>query len=125
VGGVDWRVDAAHFTPPGVNVPSANRHVTPFHATDSVLATDRLCYVDCGLAMGDGGNQSAEHEDGSEAEWTARRDGFRVQPTEAIRRADEAGAELLDVEFHHPSLEDVFIELTGHPWSSGSEAGVS
>jgi len=38
-----------------------------------------------------------------------------------VRRADDAGAELLDVQFHPPSLEDVFIELTGHPWSGGSE----
>ena len=37
------------------------------------------------------------------------------------RRADEAGAELLDVEFHRPSLEDVFIELTGRPWSGEGE----
>ena len=44
---------------------------------------------------------------------------------EVMRRADEAGAELLDVEFHRPSLEDVFIELTGRPWSGGTEAGVS
>jgi len=40
-----------------------------------------------------------------------------------VRRADEAGAELLDVQFHQPSLEDVFIELTGRPWSGGSEPG--
>lgn len=40
-----------------------------------------------------------------------------------VRRADEAGAELLNVEFHQPSLEDVFIELTGRPWSGGSEPG--
>ena len=43
---------------------------------------------------------------------------------DVVRRADEAGAELLDVEFHRPSLEDVFIELTGRPWSGGAEAGV-
>ena len=40
-----------------------------------------------------------------------------------VRRADEAGAELLDVELRRPSLEDVFIELTGHPWSGGNEPG--
>jgi ABC-2 type transport system ATP-binding protein len=40
---------------------------------------------------------------------------------ELVRRADEAGAELLDVELRRPSLEDVFVELTGHPWSG--EAG--
>ena len=38
-----------------------------------------------------------------------------------VRRADEARAELLDVEFHRPSLEDAFLELTGHPWSGGGE----
>jgi ABC-2 type transport system ATP-binding protein len=42
---------------------------------------------------------------------------------ELVRRADEAGAELLDVEVHRPSLEEVFLELTGHPWSGGSEPG--
>jgi ABC-2 type transport system ATP-binding protein len=42
---------------------------------------------------------------------------------ELVRRADEAGAELLDVELHRPSLEEVFLELTGHPWSGGNEPG--
>lgn len=35
---------------------------------------------------------------------------------EIVRRADEAGVEIIDVEFHRPSLEDVFIELTGRRW---------
>jgi len=43
-----------------------------------------------------------------------------------VRRVDEAGAELIGVELHGPSLEDVFIELTGRPWSGGdSLAGAS
>jgi ABC-2 type transport system ATP-binding protein len=42
---------------------------------------------------------------------------------ELVRRADEAGAELLDVELHRPSLEEVFLELTGHPWSGANEPG--
>ena len=42
-----------------------------------------------------------------------------------VRRVDEAGAELLDVELHRPSLEDVFIELTGRPWSGGSAQGTA
>ena len=42
---------------------------------------------------------------------------------ELVRRADEAGAELLDVELRRPSLEDVFIELTGRPWSGRKRAG--
>ncbi len=36
-----------------------------------------------------------------------------------VRCADEAGAELLDVQLHRPSLEDVFIELTGRGWGGG------
>ena len=38
---------------------------------------------------------------------------------ELVRRIDEAGAQLLEVELRGPSLEDVFIELTGRPWSAG------
>ena len=40
-----------------------------------------------------------------------------------VRRADQAGAELLRLEFHRPSLEDAFIELTGRAWSGGCETG--
>jgi ABC-2 type transport system ATP-binding protein len=39
---------------------------------------------------------------------------------DVVRRADEAGAELLDVKFHRPSLEDVFLELTGRPWGGAA-----
>ena len=37
--------------------------------------------------------------------------------SELVRRIDEAGATLLAVDLRGPSLEDVFIELTGSPWS--------
>jgi ABC-2 type transport system ATP-binding protein len=40
-----------------------------------------------------------------------------------VRRVDEAGAELLEIELHRPSLEDVFIELTGRAWSGGDLQG--
>jgi len=44
---------------------------------------------------------------------------------ELVRRTDEAGAELLDVELRHPSLEDVFLELTGRPWSDEEGTGAA
>jgi ABC-2 type transport system ATP-binding protein len=42
---------------------------------------------------------------------------------ELVRRTDEAGARLLEVELRGPSLEDVFLELTGHPWSAEEPRG--
>jgi ABC-2 type transport system ATP-binding protein len=42
---------------------------------------------------------------------------------ELVQRVDEAGARLLEVELRGPSLEDVFIELTGRPWSAGEPQG--
>ena len=33
---------------------------------------------------------------------------------EAVRRLDEAGVELEDLEVHRPTLDDVFLSLTGH-----------
>ena len=42
---------------------------------------------------------------------------------ELARRLDAAGVELLEVELRGPSLEDVFIELTGRPWSGGESQG--
>ena len=41
---------------------------------------------------------------------------------EVIRRADQAGVRLADVGLRRPTLEDAFLELTGHAWSgAGSE----
>lgn len=40
-----------------------------------------------------------------------------------VRRVEEAGAELLDVQVRRPSLEDVFLELTGHSWSGEESSG--
>jgi ABC-2 type transport system ATP-binding protein len=42
---------------------------------------------------------------------------------ELVRQADLAGAELLGIELRGPSLEDVFIELTGHAWSAAEPQG--
>ena len=42
-----------------------------------------------------------------------------------MRRIDQAGALLLEVELRGPSLEDVFIELTGRPWSAENRTEMS
>jgi ABC-2 type transport system ATP-binding protein len=44
---------------------------------------------------------------------------------EVVRRAAEARAELLELELQRPTLEDVYIELTGRRWHGGPEGGVS
>ena len=35
--------------------------------------------------------------------------------TAVIRALDDAGVAVDDFEIHHPSLDDVFFALTGHP----------
>jgi len=42
---------------------------------------------------------------------------------ELVRSIDAEGAQLLEIELRGPSLEDVFIELTGRPWSAGEPQG--
>jgi ABC-2 type transport system ATP-binding protein len=42
---------------------------------------------------------------------------------ELVRRVDEAGAELLDLELRRPSMEDVFLELTGRRRCGGDSQG--
>jgi ABC-2 type transport system ATP-binding protein len=55
------------------------------------------------------GLAGAVHEDGA---WTLQTATPARLLADLVRRADEAGAELLDVELRRPSLEDVLIELT-------------
>ena len=56
--------------------------------------------------------------------------GWRLEsrdPNQTIKHLanhlDAAGNELLDLQIHRPSLEDVFLELTGHAWSAASAEG--
>ncbi|HEX4530829.1 MAG TPA: daunorubicin/doxorubicin resistance ABC transporter ATP-binding protein DrrA, partial [Acidimicrobiia bacterium] len=37
-----------------------------------------------------------------------------------VRRLDEAGIKLVDITLRRPSLDDVFLALTGHTTVSGS-----
>ena len=41
---------------------------------------------------------------------------------EAVRRLDQAGIEISDLGVHRPSLDDVFLALTGHGASAEDEA---
>ncbi len=42
---------------------------------------------------------------------------------EAVRRCDEAGIDLLDVGLRRPTLDDVFLQLTGHRTEDGESSG--
>ncbi|MEV0251353.1 ATP-binding cassette domain-containing protein [Nocardia sp. NPDC050712] len=42
---------------------------------------------------------------------------------EALRRLDDAGIELVDIALRRPSLDDVFLQLTGHLAAADTEAG--
>jgi ABC-2 type transport system ATP-binding protein len=42
---------------------------------------------------------------------------------EAVRRLDEAGVAIDDIALHGPTLDDVFLQLTGHAAESESEEG--
>jgi ABC-2 type transport system ATP-binding protein len=35
--------------------------------------------------------------------------------TDAVRRLDAAGIQLVDIAIHRPTLDDVFLTLTGEP----------
>lgn len=48
------------------------------------------------------------------------RSGDRVVP-QAIRALDDAGVDVLDVEVRRPTLDDVFLKLTGHA-AAGDDA---
>jgi hypothetical protein len=41
--------------------------------------------------------------------------------TALMRQLERDENPLLDLQIHRPSLEDVFIELTGRPWPAGPE----
>ena len=58
---------------------------------------------------------------------TGARDGCRSPSTagrsslvEAVRRLDEAGIKVVDITLRRPSLDDVFLALTGHTTASGT-----
>ncbi|HWC99340.1 MAG TPA: ABC transporter ATP-binding protein [Candidatus Sulfopaludibacter sp.] len=63
---------------------------------------------------------SAAYRDGG---WTLETSAPSRLLPELVRCTGEAGVELLDIQVRRPSLEDVFLELTGHPWSAAEPPG--
>ena len=59
---------------------------------------------------------AAVYRDG---EWVLDTPAPNLLLADLVRRADQAGAELLDVKMRQPSLEDAFLELTGRAWPGG------
>jgi ABC-2 type transport system ATP-binding protein len=41
--------------------------------------------------------------------------------TVAVRRLDDARVKLVDLSLHRPSLDDVFLTLTGHAATDGED----
>jgi ABC-2 type transport system ATP-binding protein len=53
--------------------------------------------------------------------WTVVTSAASRTVVELVRRVEAGGNELLDLQIHRPSLEDVFLELTGRPLSAPEE----
>lgn len=45
--------------------------------------------------------------------------------SEVVRRLDEAGVKLADLALHRPTLDDVFLKLTGHGAEEDADDGVA
>src|SRR5690606_28418670 len=58
--------------------------------------------------------------DGQEVLSVVGREGTRTM-VEALRRLDDAGVCVLDAGVHRPSLDDVFLSLTGSPATGDAE----
>lgn len=61
------------------------------------------------------------HEPGSEQVSVVVGEGSRTM-VEALRRLDDAGVCVLDADVHRPSLDDVFLSLTGTPAATAAES---
>ncbi len=83
------------------------RHENTTRAIEALepLCTSEVTVVDGGLSLS-----------------ASIRSGDRVVP-QAIRALDDAGVDVLDVEVRRPTLDDVFLQLTGHAADSGTDQG--
>lgn len=78
--------------------------LVPSDSTKLDVAASALSVVSNGAVRVDRANERLSMPIGSD----------RNRLAEAIRRLDEAGVDIADLSIHRPSLDDVFLALTGH-----------
>jgi ABC-2 type transport system ATP-binding protein len=80
----------------------------------AVIVADRSRVGEAaGALAGLGAGSPNEDKDTGSVTLPVGADGTSVL-TEAVRRLDDAGIKLADIALHRPSLDDVFLALTGH-----------
>jgi ABC-2 type transport system ATP-binding protein len=79
----------------------------------AISVADRSRLEEAATALKGLGQGDPKTEDGGGITLPVGTDGTGVL-TEAVRRLDDAGIRLADIALHRPSLDDVFLGLTGH-----------
>jgi ABC-2 type transport system ATP-binding protein len=79
----------------------------------AIVVADRANVEKTAAALEGLGSGSPKTDDAGGVTLPVGADGPAVL-TEAVRRLDDAGIKLADIALHRPSLDDVFLALTGH-----------
>ncbi len=112
--------------------------LTTHNMTDADSLCDRLALIDNGVLVLDGNPEDLKIKFGEKTlKVTTRKDGKRIEKEFALKGigSDESFMEILKsgeletIHTHEASLEDIFIEVTGHELSglhgeSGNDAGI-
>ena len=84
----------------------------------SVRLADRAAAHDASAALADLGAAEQPHVDAADGEIRLAVEDPGAS-AEAVRRLDARRLEIASVELHQPTLDDVFLTLTGHPAEEG------
>ena len=84
----------------------------------SVRLVDRAAVRDASAALAGLGAAEQPHVDAADGEIRIAVEDPGAS-TEAVRRLDARRLEIASVELHQPTLDDVFLSLTGHPAEKG------
>jgi ABC-2 type transport system ATP-binding protein len=79
----------------------------------ALAVADRSSAPEAAAALAGLGSGAPKTDDAGGITLPVGADGTTVL-TEAVRRMDDAGIKLADIALHRPSLDDVFLALTGH-----------